>query len=437
MIWTASLLFATLLALGREPQDKGAQQAPLIKTNVHQVVVPVVVVDKKRHYVRGLQASAFSVFEDGRPQKIVAFQGPASNQSSVDIRLTMGSRNAAEKPPSRSVAPRRTYLVCIDTLHSSIGNFSGARKALVKFFRREHDDEAQYVLISLGRDVQVIQDSTREPSTILAALESKKFLSSVQNSEATSIAFDTERLRRLLEPVSGTACKEVSDRCEGVKRQVRSIINNSAERTSVLTRAFLAGLKSVIQITAQMPTEKTLILVSDGFNLIPGRELYAVAAAHFLEEAEWQFNERDTQVYLNDLLKIAQKYNVVVDSLNSRGLYSLVSSGSTYDAASSGQGIMRMGEAQNKMDSLDAQVSWENESAMAQLADATGGTYFHNNNDLGIGLRKAFDDSRDSYTLAYVPPKEEADNRFHKIKVVLKDSSLQVKAKSGYWATAP
>ena len=146
-------------------------------------------------------------------------------------------------------------------------------------------------------------------------------------------------------------------------------------------------------------------------------------------------NQRDTQNYLNDLLRIAQRSNVVFDSLNSRGLYSLVASGSTYDAASSGQGSIKMGEAQNKMDTQDATISWENESAMAQLAEATGGTYFHNNNDLGTGLRKAFGKSRERYVLAYSPAKPEPDNKFRKIKVAMKDKSLRVNAKTGYWAT--
>lgn len=72
---------------------------------------------------------------------------------------------------------------------------------------------------------------------------------------------------------------------------------------------------------------------------------------------------------------------------------------------------------------------------MAQLAEATGGTYFHNNNDLFKGLHQAFDDSRERYMLAYSPTNAEPDNRFHKIKVVMKDKSLHVNAKTGYWAT--
>jgi hypothetical protein len=40
---------------------------------------------------------------------------------------------------------------------------------------------------------------------------------------------------------------------------------------------------------------------------------------------------------------------------------------------------------------------------MAQLAAATGGMYFYNNNDLLSGIRRAFDDEPERYVLTYSP----------------------------------
>lgn len=45
----------------------GAQN-PLIRTDVREVVVPVVVLDKQGHLVEGLKVSDFQVLEDGKPQ---------------------------------------------------------------------------------------------------------------------------------------------------------------------------------------------------------------------------------------------------------------------------------------------------------------------------------------------------------------------------------
>src|SRR5215469_8899199 len=45
----------------------------VIRVNVRQVLVPVVVTDKKGHSVGGLTPSDFQIAEDGVPQEIVAF----------------------------------------------------------------------------------------------------------------------------------------------------------------------------------------------------------------------------------------------------------------------------------------------------------------------------------------------------------------------------
>ena len=170
MKWLASgggvlLALALSTAYSQDSKTKTRPEPPLIRTDVRQVVVPVVVFDKKHHYVRGLAASDFSVFEDGLEQKIVAFQGTGVPDEGIGGSTSAVSKQTPVNVHGASVAsPRRTYLICVDSLHASMGNFVAARKALTKFFQHEHDEEAQYVLISLGLDVKAIQDSTRDPA---------------------------------------------------------------------------------------------------------------------------------------------------------------------------------------------------------------------------------------------------------------------------------
>lgn len=219
-----------------------------------------------------------------------------------------------------------------------------------------------------------------------------------------------------------------------MKQKVRAFINGSAERTAVLTRAFIQELNAVVDALASMPTTRTLVLISDGFNLVPGQELYGIAAAYFPDVAEFRSNYRETQAELDAVLRKAEKSNVVVYALDSRGLYSLASEGNDFNAASASQGNMQTGQALKGVDNQERRIVWENGSAMAQLAAATGGTYFHDNNDLLTGLRRAFDDARARYTLAYVPANSALDGKFRKISVQVKDSKLHVSAKAGYWA---
>jgi VWFA-related protein len=57
----------------------------------------------------------------------------------------------------------------------------------------------------------------------------------------------------------------------------------------------------------------------------------------------------------------------------------------------------------------------ENSDVLAQLAHATGGLFFQNNNDLRKGLIHALTDSREYYLLAYVPKNESLDGKYQKV----------------------
>lgn len=100
-----SLLSAVLFAAASQTD------LPTIKTDVRQVLVPVVVTDKAGHYVSDLGREDFSVFENDVPQSIVAFSrseptrvtqasgGPVGRSAEVVI-------PKASQPPD----PTRTYL---------------------------------------------------------------------------------------------------------------------------------------------------------------------------------------------------------------------------------------------------------------------------------------------------------------------------------------
>ncbi len=427
-------------------QPDAASTVPTIKANVRQVLVPAIVTDKKGHSVSNLKQSDFTIFEDEIPQRIVAFRKTydASLEMSNPRFVHTGAANstAASAAGIGPDSPTRTYLVCVDTLHSSFGNVVQARRALTTFFQYERDEKAQYALMNLSRHIDVIQDSTRDPSLVLSALGSKKFQSSVLDGEASNIAFESERLRRMLVGFSPQACNApgvrvrgtVPDNCSDMKRQVQMFVATSAERTSLLTRAFLQELKTIINVMADVPTERTLILISDGFNLVPGRELFGIASAYFPDDPERRSNCRDTQPEMNELLRLAQKDNVVVYALDSRGVYTTASTG-LMDPSHGGDAYWTSGHAMVDMMQNEDTIAWENGSAMAQLASATGGIYFHNNNDLLSGIRRAFDDERQRYVIAYSPSNTAADGKYRKIRVAVKDRDLRVHAKAGYWAT--
>lgn len=75
-------------------------------------------------------------------------------------------------------------------------------------------------------------------------------------------------------------------------------------------------------------------------------------------------------------------------------------------------------------------------STMADLAYGTGGTYFHNNNDVGEGIRRATEPPAYTYFLGFFP--QRMDNRFHKLRIRVKGTAkYSVQTRSGYYSLKP
>ena len=73
-------------------------------------------------------------------------------------------------------------------------------------------------------------------------------------------------------------------------------------------------------------------------------------------------------------------------------------------------------------------------NTLAEIAAATGGTAFHDSNNLLGGLQRAFADGRDYYTIAYVSGNANFDGKFRAISVQVRGKDATVNAKRGYWA---
>ena len=72
---------------------------------------------------------------------------------------------------------------------------------------------------------------------------------------------------------------------------------------------------------------------------------------------------------------------------------------------------------------------------MEELADATGGRYFHNNNDLKAGFAQVAAAPEFVYVLGFSPQNLKLDGAYHALKVTLKMShGLDLQARRGYYA---
>jgi VWFA-related protein len=444
-----------LLILPGDAQDQ-APEPPHIRSEVKEVLVPLVVTNGHGRHITGLKASDFQVFEDGKPERIIAFRtelmpGPSSSAPEVP---ESGRTTAAAAPATaarRADDPRQTYLVLIDTLHSSFANINRVRDALKKFFEKEQSAEAQYALIALGRTPTVVQDSTRDASAILAAIRSNAFSKNLLDSESANLAATADQFAALMRAYcSYCGCLSAGSdadlpQCPDAKGRVQAFLNSYSERAYILNEQFLRELRKIVEAIATMPTSRTIVFLSDGFNRYPGRELYAILLGYGPKDRSFEFNPRNIQPELDAILKFATAKDVKFYTIDSRGLYTTgAAPGSGFDASSSSHIHTQMDArgspniaagVPEAVTSNATSAARESADPLAQLAHETGGLFFENNNDLVKGVRQAVEDGREYYVLSYVPENNALDGKYRHIQVTVKGGKWQVHAKAGYWAT--
>jgi VWFA-related protein len=418
-----------------------------IKVDVRQVLVPLVVTDADGRHVTGLTQADFRVFEDGVEQKITAFSvessGAAQTQTAEKI---TPPRSAPDQAAAQPTPVRRTYMICIDTLHSAFKNFAAAREALVNLFAGERPGDSQYVVVALGVSAEMVVQVTRDPAAVLAIFQGKRLQKVFLDGQQGSVNADMERFRRDLLITRNTCNLAASDvalvpQCENGMSRLNMQAQQIGEMDRALTIGFLREFRGLVSQLARARDRRTVVLISDGFTVEPGREAatlmdgYFPFASHCLVPSRGPTAMRCMKsdvmsIRLSDefepILQLAARNNVVIDTIDSRGLYGQ----SAFDASSAGNPV----NVDAAVGSAERSAASAKGNTLAEIASATGGTNFHDNNNLLTGLQRAFADGRDYYTLAYVSSNESLDGKFRAIKVQVRNRKVNIGAKRGYWA---
>ena len=74
---------------------------------------------------------------------------------------------------------------------------------------------------------------------------------------------------------------------------------------------------------------------------------------------------------------------------------------------------------------------------MTEFANGTGGTYFHNSNDLEGGLKGLTQVPEYLYLLKFSPSMRKPYYKFHALKVIVDRENTKVQARKGYFMPKP
>ena len=410
-----------------------------IRAQRNEVLVRVIVRDANGKAVGGLTKDAFRLLDNGKPQGVTAFavennQAAPAGKPPAPAPAAAPAKSAepSEAEPELTL-PQRYVAFYFDDLVVSFEDMVRTREAAEKFIESSlQPTDRAGVFTSSGQGVLDFTDDRAKLHEALANLRPRPRNISAEHDcppltayEAYAIAelHDSIMLNIAAWEVIACACGGDPDHCPDPSGEAQNAAQRAWDNSQAQARQSLHVLMEVVRRLGALPGQRTVLWLSQGFLTF------------------------DLRSDLDELTDRALREHVVINALDSRGLWVNVPGGEAAEhnllplsgrASGSLGANVSSGTDPSMSVTLDAyrRTSKEmDQDVMAQVAHDTGGVFVKNTNDYDGGFRRAGALPELSYLLAFSPPNLKYDGKFHKLKVELVNAKgLSVKARNGYFA---
>lgn len=405
-----------------------------IKVNVNLVLVRAVVKDSLGNVVPDLKKEDFQVFDNGKPQKISAFtvETPGLGEkiaSATSVASAEGSSSTATVKAETSagavtapVIPKRFVMLVFDDLHMTVAEAMAVHAATEKLFVSLTPTDRVAIYSTQG---DVKQDFTDDPAILRNTLKAIVPHTSIDEGhhECPDISYyQADLIVNHNDPTAIAAAQADAqlNECHPVfisggrlppydPRPTALRILQQGDNQTERTYQYLGD---VVRKLASMPGQRVLAYISPGF--LVGQNVRS-------ESWDWIEN--------------AVRAGVVVNTIDARGLYTPDGLGDIAAPPQVGADMNVPVDYQRIQGEYRMQLQFEQGQVLSSMAGNTGGTYFHNRNDLGPAMSQALEAPSVSYLLGFAPQVPEADGKFHTLKVQLANGKkYQIEARNGYYA---
>ncbi len=388
------------------------------KVRVNLVLVRVVVRDQQGKIVSNLKKEDFQLYDNRKPQSISSFSLETPEKrtaSAVASAAAEGSSSSADVAGGKAVVlPQRFVSMVFDDVHLSMSDAVFVRDSATRFFGALAASDRVSLNTTSG---QLTQDFTDDHEKLAKALfgilphplAGRGFhdCPDVSYYQADLIVNKSDQQALAVATEEAIQCAFNGD--ETMRVPAQSLAQAAADRAVVQgdneTQYAYRHLQDVVRHLANMPGQRVLVLVSPGF--IPST----------------------MQSEASEMVDRATRANIVINTIDARGLYAPDVMGDIADP--SVDTIRTTGyKATYRVAAQFAQ-----QDVLAQLADGTGGKFFHNRNDVDEAMREAGAAPAFSYLLGFSPQNLKIDGRFHTLKVALANKEkFDIQARHGYFA---
>ena len=420
-------------------QNTPAPERPgtVIRTDVREVLLDVIVRHKNMSLVKNLKPSDFTITEDGVPQSIKTF-GFAGDREARVIPQTP----QVVGPAIRSAAPQANSLRepnFVSIVFDQIGpdTRKNALEAAADFLEQEFQGNTYAAIFALNLRLNAVQGFTNDRSALQAAVRKAVTGNSMELASASagvlnqtnytitggrtgvSINAGTDVTQNPDLATSSAAQSVLSEGQQAIAGMIGSQRDMVAYGAGMQT---MMGLLRLVQYESRLPGRKTVLYLSEGLVKPPGH-------------AE----------VMRSVVGAANRGNVSFYCIDVRGLTAGTSNGMSTGLTRTAAGISRtqsvmsdspsgaMAQA-NEFEVIQDSLAAHIQLNMAELAEGTGGFAVFNTNEFKKNMARIMEDVRTHYEISYVPASTIYDGHFRQIKVTVRDPNLIVQSRDGYFA---
>jgi VWFA-related protein len=384
------------LAQTRAGASRTEPSQPAFRSGTRLVVEPVSVKDRNGKPIEGLAAKDFSLTEDGEAQTIsfVEYQQLPAGRDPVSPDVPRpASAGAAQTAPDAPVVPQisvpppgdtryrdhRLLVLYFDLTLLPPSDLLRACAAARTYVERQMSASDLVAVIAFkGGAVRVKQDFTASQGQLLAVIQDLIF---GEDKDGDGIP-DTE---------PGTAFGQ-----------------DDGEFGIFTTDRQLAALQTAVSMLRPIAEQKSLVYFSSGLRL----------------------NGTDNQAQLRATVNAAVRANVVIHTIDARGLVAQAPLGDATVASPGGLSMFNGQQANTVVSRFQ-----RSQDSLYALARDTGGKAFFDSNDLSQGIVQAADAMSSYYLIGYYSTHTADDGRFRRVRVSLNNGlSADLSYRQGYFA---
>ena len=418
------------IALDDKKPGKDSKGQVTFRLPVNVIVVNATVTDKKGNPVTDLTQSDFKIYEDGKPQSINTFaqesyypdQEPAAEPKSAD---THKAPSPSLPRPAETLRPRMISIFIDDLTMNSLDYYPRLIKALRNYVSNDLGPQDHVGILSASGRVQL--PFTDDKPMLLGTIDGlsgrlnymmakRSSCPEITDLQAYKIAINQDALElskaanktiqcftSVVRPNQAPQLGASADSMQEAQLEALREATMQDQESWYRTIRLLDVLRGNIRSMRHFDAERSILIFSDGFLSYIGCPSC---------EVPYQ---------LQEIVDLALSSGVVLNAVNLRGL-------------ESGMDVSRRADPNglSMSDALDDILAQED--PLSQLSYDTGGTFFHNDNDLYKGLKQIVRRQRCYYILTYASPIQKANGSFHRIKLEIIRPGVEVSYRKGYYS---